>query len=319
MSKRHEHQHHDHGGHHHDHGREQHHGHAHGDGLGQLAPAALWQPTVHRLGRRRFLADLGRRTFAVAILGAGIAACADDDDAASPSPTATPAPDQTAAPTAAPTTAAPAEPDPTVAPADEAAVELQWSQVNLGNVSAYVLVRGREAAVVDTGNPGSRDQIGEVLATLGTGWGEVRHVLLTHSHPDHIGSLSDVLAEAPTATAYAGEADIGNIRSPNPLQAVDDGDEVFGLEILATPGHTPGSISMLDSDIGLLIAGDALNGDEAGSSITGPNPRFSDDLETAAGSVLKLADRTYETAVFGHGNPVLTGADTLVTELSKTF
>ena len=274
--------------HSHDHGDRPHH-HEPGDhAIGRLSPTRLWTPKVHRIGRRGFLTELGRKSFALAIVGLGAAACSGDDDTATapdptsaPDPTATTAPDPTA--TAAPEEA---EQEPM---ADEAIEALRWSQVSLGFVSAYVLVRGSEAAVVDTGNPGSADDIGSALQTLGVGWDEVRHVILTHSHGDHVGGLSEVLGEAPTAITYAGEGDIDAIRAPNPLTAVGDGDEVLGLQVIETPGHTPGSISVLDTGIGLLVAGDALNTDDAGTVVTGPNPRFTPDMDTANESVAKLA------------------------------
>jgi glyoxylase-like metal-dependent hydrolase (beta-lactamase superfamily II) len=57
-------------------------------------------------------------------------------------------------------------------------------------VSAYVLVRGKEAAVVDTSVTGSVTQIGDALVAAGSSWGAVRHVILTHQHPDHVGSVA---------------------------------------------------------------------------------------------------------------------------------
>ncbi len=294
-----------------------HHHHASSSSV-RLAATSLWSPHVHRLGRRRFLAELGRGAFAMAIVGAGVSAgSGDDDDPAGPGPTLDPGTDEE------PITDAASEPTPEPADGEaepEAPAEaLEWSQVSLGSVSAYVLVRGREAAVVDTGTEGSADEIGSALSTLGADWSEVAHVVLTHSHPDHVGSLSEVLGEAPTATAYAGEADIGNIAAPNPLQSVGNGDDVLGLEIIETPGHTPGSISMLDRGIGLLIAGDALNGNEAGSAVLGPDPRFSSDMDSAVESVRRLTDFDFETAVFGHGNPVLEGADDMVDLLARVL
>lgn len=301
-----------------------HHDHSQPHAVGRLVAGAELTRGVHRVGRRQFLADLGRRTFALAILGTGAAACSSSS---SPGPTAA---ESTPDPTAAPEPTAVPEPvDETPvdeeAPQDEEALDeeaqeadaplLQWSQVSLGFVSAYVLVRGNEAAVVDTGNPGSADEIGAALAGLGVGYGDVGHVVLTHHHPDHIGSLNDVLTEAPGATAYAGAADIENIASPNPLRAVGDGDDVFGLQIIDTPGHTPGSISVLDTGIGLLVAGDALNGNDAGTEVLGPNPDFTADIGTANQSVEKLAGLEFDIAAFGHGNPVEGGAGSLVAGL----
>lgn len=256
---------------------------------------------VHRIGRRRFLTELGRNTFAVAILGGFAAACSNttgDGEVAVP-------PDSLATPgTGAATPQA----------GDE--TQLMWSQVLLGSVSAYVLVRGNQAAVIDTGNPGSADEIGATLGTLGVTFDDVRHVVLTHRHGDHIGSLSDVADRAASAAVYAGAADIDEISSSLGIQAVADGDDVFGLQVIETPGHTPGSISLLDAGIGLLIAGDALNGNAEGSAITGPNERYTPDMATAEASVSKLAGFDFEAAAFGHGNPVQSGAGEMVAELA---
>lgn len=290
--------------------------------VGWLTPDVGVRRNVRRLGRRQFLADLGRRTFAVAIVGAGAAACSGSSESAAPG-RATTTTTTTATTTSPPEPASPSPDEEPAAedaqgeePAREAAAALQWSQVSLGFVSAYVLVRGNEAAVVDTGGSGSADEIGAALANLGVGYSDVGHVVLTHHHPDHVGSLSDVLTEATSAVAYAGEADIENIASPNPLRAVGDGDDVFGLEVINTPGHTPGSISVLDTEIGLLIAGDALNGNDAGTEVLGPNPDFSADMGLATDSVRKLAGFGFDIAAFGHGNPVDGGAGALVSALA---
>lgn len=255
--------------------------------LGPLSSHAVDSKRVHQIGRRRFLADLGRGSFAVAILG--LAACTSDSVAA-PATTGSPG----------------------------AGDGLRWAQVKYSSVSAYVLVRGSSAAIVDTGTGGS-DEIGSTLAALGLTFDNVEHVILTHSHGDHIGGLDDLFVVAPTAKVYAGEADLAAIRSPNPLAAVGDGDSVFGLDVYNTPGHTPGSISVIDTEIGLLVAGDALNGNAEGSEVSGANPSFSADMDAAAQSVKKLAGFTVETALFGHGNPVATGAGPLLTALADSL
>ncbi len=264
---------------------------------------------VHRIGRRSFLHDLGRKSFAVVLFGGVLAACSDDDgDADAPAPTASP----TTLPAAGDTSADPA-PE-TTAPEQGG---LTFQRVSLGFVSAYVLVRGSEAAIVDTGNGGDGERIGEALGELGLGWDAVGHVVLTHSHGDHVGALDEVVAAAPGITAYAGGADIPAIDSPIELVAVGDGDQVFGLDIVDTPGHTPGHISVVDPAGSVMLAGDALIGE--GGGVGGPAPRFTADLETANASVAKLAGFTYDTAVFGHGDPVVGGAFDAVAELAATL
>lgn len=284
---------------------------------------------MYRIDRRRFITELGRNTFAVAILGGLVAACSDETgDSSVPLPpdslpetsrtdNADSALPTTIESTARPTdTAPPSSTEPTAATEPTVATEmLRWSQVDLGFVSAYVLVRGNEAAVVDTGGPGSIDTIGDTLATLGVTFDDVLHVVLTHHHPDHIGSLPDVLENASVAAAYAGAADIPNIEVGVDITAVGDGDDVFGLQVIETPGHTPGSISVLDTGIGLLVAGDALNGNGDGTAITGPNEQFTADMATAEASVAKLAGFDFGIAAFGHGQPVTAGAGGLVDAL----
>ncbi|NNF08681.1 MAG: MBL fold metallo-hydrolase [Acidimicrobiia bacterium] len=263
-----------------------------------------------KITRRAFLRDLGQGTLAVAVFGLAVAACADEGDSAGTSSTAGSTP-TSAGEAESPTTTSATSPTSTTAGSPG---ELRWEQVSLGSVSAYLLVRGGEVAIVDTGNPGSEGAIEETLAAVGTSWDDVGHVILTHLHPDHIGSLGAVMEAAPAAAGYAGEPDIPQIPSPRPLTAVDDGSSVFGLEIIATPGHTAGSISVLDAGSGVLVAGDALR--TADGSVIGAAPQFSQDMALANESVRKLAQLSFETVLVGHGAPVVGGADALVVELA---
>ena len=78
-------------------------------------------------------------------------------------------------------------------------------------------------------------------------------------------------------------------------------------------------VAVLDTGIGLLIAGDALNGNSEGTEVRGANPTFSSDMGTADQSVAKLATREFDSVVFGHGNPVEGGADDLVGALATSL
>lgn len=192
----------------------------------------------------------------------------------------------------------------------------EWHRVNLGFVSAYILSRNGEAAIVDTGVEGSEASIEAALGEVGLGWDAVGHLIITHKHPDHQGSAEAVLAvsEAPW---YAGEGDIGAITAPTEGTTVSTGDSVFDLQIIETPGHTPGHISVLDPVAGILVAGDALNGADGG--VDGPNPDFSEDMNLANASVVKLAEFDYEVLLFGHGEPVTAGASGMVADLAETL
>lgn len=284
--------------------------------------------SLRTVGRRIFLTDLGRGTLFVAGFGL-LAACGsdDDDDGASASPTSAPTSastsTSTSSPTSAPTTTSEATATPTAMAtstgdgAGSASGAVAWERANLGFVSAYVLVRNGEAALVDTGTSGSEGTIEATLEAAGAGWSDLGHVIVTHHHGDHQGSLTAVLNAAPDAAPYAGAADIPAISSPRSILAVGNGDSVFGLEVIETPGHTPGHISLLDPVGGLLVAGDALNGADGG--VIGPNEEFSSNHETALASVGTLAGFEYETVLFGHGEPVVANASSLVAELAASL
>jgi len=282
------------------------------------------------MSRRVFLRDLGKGAAAAVVWTAVLPACADDGDsedggiettvvagseatstgtsAASTSTATSPAMTSTGTPSAA-------TPAGTAAGSSgPAATAFEWEQVSFGFVSAYVLTRAGEAVIVDTGVSGSAPQIETGLGALGLDWGAVGHVVVTHAHPDHQGSLAEVLTRAPEAMAYAGSADIPSITAPRTVTAVGDGDSVLELQIIETPGHTPGHISVLDPAGRVLLVGDALNGE--GGGVVGPNPEFTADMTVANATVIKLAELDFETILFGHGDPVEAGAANLVREIA---
>ncbi len=275
------------------------------------------------LTRRSFLVRAGQGTIALAVVsfvgacGPG-ASVARSDAAGRPSPAPTgpggssAAAGNSVAPSAG--TRPSAEASGSGGGPTAAAGGVTWERVDLGFVSAYVLVRGGEAAVVDTGTPGSEDDIAAALERVGLGWDAVGHVILTHQHNDHAGSAAAVLTAAPDATAYAGAEDIPAISVPRDLVAVGDGDRVFDLAIVATPGHTPGHIAVLDEAGGVLVAGDALRTE--GAKPAAPNVQFTADMAQARASIAKLAERSFETLLVGHGEPITAGAAGLVAELA---
>ena len=260
------------------------------------------------MDRRTFIADLGRGAFALAIFA--VAGCGPAG-AGSPSPRAA-GPTGSTGPTGggASPTSTPADRDPGGPPGG-----LSWERVNLGFVSAYVLARAGEAALVDTGVEDSADAIESSLGAVGLGWEALGHVILTHHHADHVGSTAEVLRRAAAATAYAGAADIPSIPVGS-LTAIGEGDEVFGLQVVASPGHTAGSISVLDPVAGVLVAGDALRTDANRPAL--PSPQFTVDMDLARQSIVKLGALSFETLLVGHGEPLVGGASALVAELGAS-
>jgi glyoxylase-like metal-dependent hydrolase (beta-lactamase superfamily II) len=131
-------------------------------------------------------------------------------------------------------------------------------------------------------------------------------VVLTHYHPDHAGSVADVSGLAPQAAVWAGAPDIPQIPLERAIRPAADGAEVFGLRIVATPGHTEGHISVLDPAASTLVVGDAAF--NLGGQLMDINPQFTANADQARDSIRKLGMLGFERALFAHGPPIERGA-----------
>jgi glyoxylase-like metal-dependent hydrolase (beta-lactamase superfamily II) len=251
-----------------------------------------------RVTRRRLLFSAGAGVLGICVLNT-VSGCSDSPEEASPEPVGP------SAPGGSPGASVPAD----------GAIAGGWRRVDLSFVSAYVLVRGNEAAVVDLGTEGSAASVEAALKAAGGGWDSLRHVILTHQHRDHAGGLAEV-APLVSALLYAGEADVAAISSPKPLQPVNDGDEIFGLQIVGTPGHTAGHVAVFDPSTGVLVTGDALR---TTAGLSGPDPQYTADMTQAASSVRKLAALDVRVILPGHGAPLTTGAGEALKKLAASL
>jgi len=144
----------------------------------------------------------------------------------------------------------------------------------------------------------------------------VEKLILTHQDFDHCG-CAEKLVEETSATVFAHREDAPAIDgSEDPIKgderypAVDvdvelSGGEVFNadgraIEVIHTPGHTPGHISLLVED--LLISADILNVEEDGFS--GPRERFTPDMEESVQGLNSLSFRSFGKIHCFHGGTV---------------
>ena len=179
---------------------------------------------------------MGKAGLAVVVLGT--AACSDGSTTATTSGAAS---TTTFGAGTSTTGVTPSTSSTSAEPPTQADGGFNWHRTNLDFVSAYVLYRGGEAVLVDTGVGGSADSIEASLGEIGLTWDAVGGVILTHSHPDHQGSIGSVLDRASEPPWYAGAGDLSAISAVGG-SAVGDGESIFDLEIIETPGHTPGHI-----------------------------------------------------------------------------
>ncbi len=83
---------------------------------------------------------------------------------------------------------------------------------------------------------------------------------------------------------------------------LDDGDVLDdGLQVIWTPGHTPGSTALRHAERGLLFTGDTA-AERDGAVFLGP---FNIDRDRAKDSFRRLAEPGFTTVCFGHGDPLV--------------
>lgn len=175
---------------------------------------------------------------------------------------------------------------------------LRVDRLQLGSfgTNAYILICRKTGDSVLVDAPG---EAGKILENMkGT---NPKYILLTHSHWDHIGALTQLRSGLGIPLA-AHAADAGKL-SATPEIRPDGGDTVtFGnikLEVLHTPGHTPGSLCFKTGNY--LLSGDTIF--PGGPGKTDTPAAFEQIIETITNQILILDDST---RIFpGHGEATI--------------
>ncbi|MCW4029110.1 MAG: MBL fold metallo-hydrolase [Candidatus Bathyarchaeota archaeon] len=210
---------------------------------------------------------------------------------------------------------------------------------NIAHSNIYFIVNGEKITVIDTGTQGNAKKIVTELEKLGYHASDVSTIILTHFHMDHVGSAKD-LKEATgaqlAASAIDGEIISGVKPYPKPKNllmraatslikaspvhpdiTLKDNHVIAGLKVIATPGHTEGSIMLLDEERKVLVAGDTLRLDGE-KVVTGPK-QFVWDENKERESIRKVADLDFEVLLPGHGEHLKGNASAAVKALAASF
>ncbi len=222
-------------------------------------------------------------------------------------------------------------------------------------VSCYLIEDAGEVTLVDAGVPGYYGQLAAELAAMGRSIDDLRAVVLTHGHSDHVGfaervrdehgvpvqvhELDAALArgEASNPSAGMGERKLGSLlefllwgvrrgalRTKPVLEVAAFGsgatlDVPGALRVIHTPGHTPGNTALHAPGLDTLFVGDTLATLAVTSGREGPQiPPFSADPDEALASLAHLEGIEAKWLLPGHGEPWTGGVSAAVEAARQT-
>jgi len=214
----------------------------------------------------------------------------------------------------------------------------------LRDVVEVQLTRGKadlvvepSASRIDCGYAGDAGRISAALGAHGLGVRDLARVVITHGHPDHAGSARELAAAGVPILIHL--ADAANLRTtwrdvlakpsrgrvfaamtPEPLGVVpiEDGQilpMLGGLQVVHTPGHTPGSVCLYGARDRVLFVGDSLQ--RRFGRVSFASGLYSDDHAAARRSVKRMAQLDVETIVFSHFAALEEGAAGVLARLAE--
>ncbi len=205
-------------------------------------------------------------------------------------------------------------------------------------VNSYLVEEGGEVTVIDAGAPGLWGRVAGELAAMGRSLEDVRAIVLTHGHSDHVGYAERarrergwcVLVHEADEALARGEAKNpakgarmrigpmlgfgwwamrrGLLRVPPLAEVSTYGDgatlDVPGApRVVLVPGHTPGSAALHLAGHDALFVGDAMATYNVTSGERGPRvSAFCADYEQARGSLARLEGLGARLVLPGHGD-----------------
>jgi glyoxylase-like metal-dependent hydrolase (beta-lactamase superfamily II) len=218
--------------------------------------------------------------------------------------------------------------------------------VAMGTANAY-LIEGQDGlTLIDGGFPNKEAAVFGALRELGRSSDQLKHLILTHGHPDHIGSAAAIVRETGART-YLHPLDIPLVDTGGPFrpmtpapgllrqilcrviydhnqrltpvaidQPLTDGETLNiagGIDVVHAPGHCAGQVALLWRPGRMLFAADVF------MNIMGlGDPLGFEDIKLGRASQRKLAGLSFEAVGFGHGNPVVRDATRYIRKWKKS-
>ncbi len=188
------------------------------------------------------------------------------------------------------------------------------------DTEVYILEYEDGLMLVDVGfTPKCLENIERELDVMGRTWGDVKIIIITHAHGDHIDNLPQV-RELTGAEVVIGEGDEGRLYERTGVEAdvvLGHGDLIGacgGLEVVHVPGHSDGNICLHLRGLDTVIAGDTIFGDGDGN-LEAPPEKYCEDVVEASKNLGVLAGYEFDALLLSHGMNTLAGAKEKVLRL----
>jgi hydroxyacylglutathione hydrolase len=206
--------------------------------------------------------------------------------------------------------------------------------------NTYVII-DNGITLVDTGLRGNVAKIYSYIEKLGYGPKDIKRIIITHAHLDHINCLRQ-LKEDTGAEVMVGEKDADIVSGKKPLhrmkgafglvfnalgiyyrympvevdRLLKDGDTIDvlgGLSVVYLGGHSPGNIGLYSASRKLFFSSDSIR--VIDGRLVAPHPRFTEDMPGAINSIKRISELDFDVMLPGHGAPVLKDASAKVKDL----
>lgn len=207
-----------------------------------------------------------------------------------------------------------------------------WTFTGLRVGRVYLVEESDGYTLIDASLPNADKTILAEMTAAGLEVSQIKRLLITHAHPDHVGAVpalkattdAEVIVPAGERAAFDGEIPIprvsGLLKPPKTIlkdmkadRTLEDGDFVESLQAVATPGHAPGHMSYWHPEKQILFTGDVIFHTR---KMRLPYKPLTVDMAENVRSIGRIATTLQPIILcFGHGTPITENA----TQQLRTF
>jgi len=196
---------------------------------------------------------------------------------------------------------------------------IDHSEVKDHSLETWVLDCKEGIVLVDGGmTPQDVDNIAAELKSMKKSWKDVKLILVTHKHGDHVNNLPKLeeLTGAPIK-AQRLEAPLIEKAVGVKVDGLEDGEVIpycGGIEVIWVPGHSEGNSCYYLRKQKAIIAGDTVFGD-ADCNLTAPPEKYCLDVNQATKEIDRLLKYDFDYLLYTHGKDVMGEAKAKIREL----